>query len=65
MLLIPVPVEANLHTQWDLYGSFCFVPAEKDANAMLEALKTCNQQWQELFDDFEPSGLTPTRPLNV
>jgi len=55
-------VEANLHTQWDLYGSFCFVPAEDDAKAMAVALHRINEQWQKLWD---ASGVCPLRPLDV
>ncbi|KAF8816779.1 hypothetical protein BYT27DRAFT_7206940 [Phlegmacium glaucopus] len=38
-------LEATYHVQWDLYGTFCIVPAVDDACAMLSALRTSNQKW--------------------
>ena len=53
-------MEASLHTQWDLYGTFCFVPAEDDAIAMLAALRESNKIWKQT------SYLSnPERPLDV
>jgi hypothetical protein len=60
-------VEANLHVQWDLYGSFCFVPTEEDAINMLRELRTSNDIWQKdqleeaIFRLFGPAP----RPLDV
>ena len=53
-------VEASYHVQWDLYGTFCIVPAVDDARAMLTALRISNQQWivNEIVD-------RPARPLDV
>lgn len=56
-------VEANYHVQWDLYGTFCIVPAVDDARAMLTALRISNQQWtvtvnEKIYD-------RPVRPLDV
>ena len=53
-------VEASYHVQWDLYGTFCIVPAEDDALAMLTALRTSNQQW--IVNDIVDN---PARPLDV
>ena len=36
--------------QWDLYGTFCFVPTEEDAIiaiSMLHGLRTSNENWRE------------------
>ncbi|KAJ3481693.1 hypothetical protein NLJ89_g12190 [Agrocybe chaxingu] len=53
-------LEATYHVQWDVYGTFCIVPAEDDARAMLSALRTSNQQWTvHEFND------RPARPLDV
>ncbi|KAF9483651.1 hypothetical protein BDN70DRAFT_276837 [Pholiota conissans] len=38
-------LEASLHIQWSRYGTFCFVPAEKDALEMLAALRASNASW--------------------
>ncbi|KAF8972065.1 hypothetical protein BDZ97DRAFT_1783040 [Flammula alnicola] len=38
-------LESNLRIQWELYGTYCFVPAEDDANAMLDALRQSNEEW--------------------
>jgi len=53
-------VEANYHAQWDLYGTFCIVPAVDDARAMLTALRTSNQQW--IVDEMDDR---PARLLDV
>ena len=53
-------VEASYHVQWVLYGTFCIVPAEEDARAMLTALRTSNQQW--IVNDIVDN---PARPLDV
>ncbi|KIM37120.1 hypothetical protein M413DRAFT_278282 [Hebeloma cylindrosporum] len=53
-------LEASYHVQWDVYGTFCIVPAEDDAQAMLAALKTSNQKW--IVNEALPR---PFRPLNV
>ena len=53
-------VEASYHVQWDLYGTFCIVPAVDDARAMLTALRTSNQQW--IVNEFVDR---PARPLDV
>lgn len=45
----------------DLYGIFCFVPAEDDATAMLAALSKSNEEWGKYYD---PS-LDLIRPLDV
>ncbi|KAF9472100.1 hypothetical protein BDN70DRAFT_887405 [Pholiota conissans] len=39
-------LESSLHIQWRDYGTFCFVPAEHDAKAMLAALRESNTQWE-------------------
>ncbi|CAA7269622.1 unnamed protein product [Cyclocybe aegerita] len=53
-------LEATYHVQWDVYGTFCIVPAVDDARAMLSALRTSNQQWTvNEFND------RPARPLDV
>ncbi|CAA7268652.1 unnamed protein product [Cyclocybe aegerita] len=51
-------LESSLHTQWDLYGTFCFVPAENDLLAMLESLKNSNEMWKQDAQD-------AVRPLDV
>ncbi|KAK2464039.1 hypothetical protein APHAL10511_003983 [Amanita phalloides] len=38
-------LEATLHVHWDLYGTFCIVPSDSDASAMLEALRKINEDW--------------------
>jgi len=55
-----LPVEASLHVQWDLYGTFCIVPSESDSAAMLDALNRINDKWAK-YDPIEG----PTRPLDV
>ncbi|KAJ3517704.1 hypothetical protein NLJ89_g327 [Agrocybe chaxingu] len=40
-------LESSLHTQWDIYGTFCFIPAENDLVAMLESLKRSNEMWRQ------------------
>jgi hypothetical protein len=54
------PVEANLHVQWDLYGTFCIVSSESDSAAMLDALHKINDKWAK-YDSIEG----PTWPLDV
>ena len=49
-----VQVEASLHAQWDLYGTYCFVPAKADANAILKALRKSNKRWQEFPEHDRP-----------
>ncbi|KIM37123.1 hypothetical protein M413DRAFT_31073 [Hebeloma cylindrosporum] len=53
-------VETSDHVQWDVYGTFCIVPTEDDARAMLTALKTSNQKWL-----VTGNNRTPARPLDV
>ena len=56
-------VEASFHTQWDLYGTFCFVPMEQDAMAMLDKLRTINETWKQMQRE-HGFGSVP-RPLDV
>lgn len=56
-------MEANLHTQWDLYGTFCFVPRETDAIAMLKELRTSNKTWMEMRHSAPQERIL--RPLDV
>jgi hypothetical protein len=58
-------VEASLHVQWVLYGTFCFVPAEKDANAMLHELHDSNAIWQQNQDTLAALHQDAIRPLDV
>ncbi|KAF8972732.1 hypothetical protein BDZ97DRAFT_1782429 [Flammula alnicola] len=60
-------LEANLHTQWDLYGTFCFVPTEDDANAMLQELRTCNETWRQRQHTLAGSAsvIRAARPLDI
>ncbi len=51
-------MEAGLHVQWDLYGTFCIVPSFDDANPIFTALRDSNNERKEVGSDFE-------RPLNV
>jgi hypothetical protein len=53
-------VEANLYTQWNRYGTYCFVPAEDDIIAMPHTLYArATQTWQEhiSFHAKIPDGL--------
>jgi hypothetical protein len=59
-LIQSTTVEATYHVQWDLYGTFCIVPAVDDARAMLSALRTSNQKW--IVDEYVDR---PARPLDV
>jgi hypothetical protein len=54
-------VEANLYTQWNRYGTYCFVPAEDDIIAILNALRKGNAKWQTYFFPCK----NPGRPLDV
>lgn len=54
-------VEASLYTQWNRYGTYCFVPAEDDIIAMINALRKGNAKWQTYFFPCE----NPRRPLDV
>ncbi|CAA7267647.1 unnamed protein product [Cyclocybe aegerita] len=55
-------LEPGLHFQWDTYGTFCFVPAKPDADAILDALRRSNQDWQELY---KATRGIPARPLDI
>jgi len=57
---ISTPVGSSLHVQWDRYGTFCFVPEESYASAMLGALHESNKKWTQLNP-----RLYPNRPLDV
>jgi hypothetical protein len=58
---IPFLVEDGLHTQWDRYGTYCFVPAEDDIIAMLDTLRKGNETWKERTLSY-PNSI---RPLDV
>jgi len=53
-------VEDSLYTQWNRYGTYCFVPAEDDIIAMLDALRK-NAKGKRYFLPCE----NRRRPLNV
>lgn len=54
-------VESNLHKQWNVFGTYCFVPTENDIIAMLDALRKGNQKWSQYI----LSCKNATRPLDV
>jgi len=54
-------VEDSLYTQWNHYGTYCFVPAEDDIIAMLDALRRGNAKWKTYLFPYE----NPGRPLDV
>ncbi|KAF9483677.1 hypothetical protein BDN70DRAFT_929026 [Pholiota conissans] len=56
-------LESNLYIQWRDYATFCFVPAEADAKAMLTSLRKSNTLWQEKVD-CNP-GKAIIRPLDM
>jgi hypothetical protein len=51
------PVEATLHVQWDIYGTFRI---DTDATAMLEALRKINEDWAK-----HDASESHVRPLDV
>ncbi|KAG6376552.1 hypothetical protein JVT61DRAFT_1526 [Boletus reticuloceps] len=53
-------LEASLHVHWDLYGTFCIVPSESDAEAMLDTLTVLNTEWAK----YDPIN-APVRPLDI
>lgn len=53
-------MEATLHAHWDIYGTFCIVPSDSDANAMLEALRKINEDWAK-----HDASEGHVRPLDV
>lgn len=62
-----LPVEAGLLSQWNLYGTYCFVPAESDLNAMIDTLCKFNAEWQKLQDlkSYGVQNQGHTRPLDA
>ncbi|KAF9483676.1 hypothetical protein BDN70DRAFT_990208 [Pholiota conissans] len=56
-------LESNFNIQWRDYATFCFVPAESDAKAMLTSLHEINALWQMMTD--RNPGKTCIRPLDV
>ncbi|KAF8337664.1 hypothetical protein F5887DRAFT_984264 [Amanita rubescens] len=53
-------LEASLHVHWDIYGTFCIVPSDSDASAMLEALRKINEDWAK-----HDSSEGHVRPLDI
>ncbi|KAF8436284.1 hypothetical protein L210DRAFT_3549265 [Boletus edulis BED1] len=53
-------LEASLHVHWDRYGTFCIVPSESDAEAMLNTLTVLNTEWAKS----DPIN-APVRPLDI
>ncbi|KAJ3501797.1 hypothetical protein NLJ89_g9180 [Agrocybe chaxingu] len=51
-----------LHLQWNTYGTFCFVPAEPDAKAILDALRQSDRDWKK---HYEATHDFPVRPLDI
>ncbi|KAF5370995.1 hypothetical protein D9615_010021 [Tricholomella constricta] len=55
-------LEATLHVHWGLYGTFCVVPSESDARAMLDALNKINEAWNQNASEGYVRPLDISRP---